>query len=293
MKSAYNTYKRTLRPIERVHLPPPQLIYVMPAFRDLIYTKLDKQLDQVTCDAAAERLPQWISAFMDALKRHLLKDIADADALRSPGRKAKRESNGKLALATSVFRGPDQTTNLHSFGDVAAYLSSLEMLGNWDSEAYIFLLETRRWGPWNRLCSYDDPESRVAEALVTAHGLDPATARPEDLDEMGRQFVCENCTGLDVRAYSWRRFVSHWLHFGLHDLLTDVHLRTQVPHHCAAHRWRDPRIRVLSEGESAAVRHAQGADPAAQQSMWSCNHCSAHLENLQMRQVVATHVQET
>lgn len=295
VKIAYNTYKRTLRPIEWVHLPPPQLIYVMPTFRDIIYTKLDEPLDQTTCDEAAERLPEYISAFMGALKQHLLQDLADSDALRSRGKRAKRvpknETDDRLFLATTVFRGPDPTANLHSFGDITAYLSSFEMRGTWDSEAYISLLEKRRWGFWDRLCTYDGAESLVAHALVTALGLDPATARPEDLDEMDPRFTCENCTRLDVRAYSWRRFVSAWICHKLHDLLTKV--CTQVPHHCTAHRWRQPQIRVLSEEESAAVRRAEGADPAAQQSMWSCNHCASHLDNLQTRAVVATHVQET
>lgn len=49
----------------------------------------------------------------------------------------------------------------------------------------------------------------------------------------------------------------------------------------------------MSEEESAAVRQAESADPAAQQKMWSCNHCAAHLDNLQTRPIVVTHVQET
>lgn len=227
VKNAYNVYKRSLRPVDWIHLPPPQLIYVIPAFRDLIYTKPDEQLDQATCDEAAERLPGYISTFMNALKRRMLQEMADSATPRTRrGKKAKRvpknERADKLFLATSVFSatGPG---NLHSFDDVAAYLSEREMYDTRDTGSFIPLLETQAWGQWDRLCAFNSVGSQIAEALVIALGLDPATARPQDLDEMDRRFVCEYCTGLDVRAYNWRRMVSPWLWCFLRDFVTGTH----------------------------------------------------------------------
>ena len=54
-----------------------------------------------------------------------------------------------------------------------------------------------------------------------------------------------------------------------------------------------PHIEVLEEEAAASVRNAEGVDPAEQQAMWCCNHCTEHINNLQPYSAVVKHVQET
>lgn len=179
----------------------------MPVFRDLIYTKLDEQLDEAMCDhAVARHLPEFISTFKGALKRRLLQEMADyANGGKTAKRVSKDEPDDKLFLATSVFSA--SADDLYSFEDVIAYLSTLEIQDTQDTGSFISLLEPQGWRFWERLCSFNSVGSEVAVEVVVALGLDPATARSQDVDGMDWRFVCEYCTGLDVRAYNWRAFV--------------------------------------------------------------------------------------
>ncbi|KZT68338.1 hypothetical protein DAEQUDRAFT_766343 [Daedalea quercina L-15889] len=60
VKKTYDGYRRTLSPMDSVRLPPPELVYVMPAFRSLIYSNLDAPLDQATCDNVGRQLPEHL-----------------------------------------------------------------------------------------------------------------------------------------------------------------------------------------------------------------------------------------
>jgi len=280
VKNAYDNYKRTLRPIEWIHLPPPALIYVMPAFFPLIYMNLDVPLEQTTCDEAARGLPEYISAFNDDLKNRLLLIMADAGAFGNVNRKmqsrsrARAAGHGRLALATSVIRSPGHVSL--SFDEVTA---NLAWIGTQSSQEYgsayhIHMVAAQVWKGWDSTFTHDRGSSANCASLIKALGLNPEVTRPAHLDRLDRRFVCSQCDGeaQGGLAYTWRAFLSHCY--------------TQ-------HRWQSHvRLTALSEEDSAIVREAEGADPAEQQEMWSCNHCAIHLDNLKTRPAVLKHVKE-
>ncbi|KZT69602.1 hypothetical protein DAEQUDRAFT_726583 [Daedalea quercina L-15889] len=272
VRNAYDDYKQTLRPIEWIHLPPLQFIYVVPEFHSLIYTNLDVPLEQASCNEAATRLPEHISAFNETLKKYLLQGLIDHTAPRRKGKKVP-EDYDRLALATSVFANNTGLVAC-SLDDVAAYLAWHETKGIHDTSSYIPMLEAQYWPIWGLTFQdryWNQTGSTAMKSLLAAASLDPTTARPGDLDEMDRRFVCEHCFGAKL-AHSWRGYITH---------------------HLTSHKWQKPLVRVLSEEDSATMREAEGDDRAGDQKMWSCNHCAVHFNNLQTRPVVEKHVQET
>ncbi|KZT69598.1 hypothetical protein DAEQUDRAFT_756938 [Daedalea quercina L-15889] len=208
VRDAYDRYKRTLRPIEWVHLPPPQLIYIMPAFRSLIYTKLDVPLERAACDEAAMHLPEYILSFKDALKNRLSGLAAD---MASTNRNAKPtpRCNDRVFLSTSVFEtdvvgNPD---NLYPFEDVTAHLAWCGTQRALDIHIYINLLKKKRRDEWDWMFGCHATRTAIMKLLVTKLGLDPATTRPKDLDRLDRRFICGQCRVLQNRAYTWRGYV--------------------------------------------------------------------------------------
>ncbi|KZT69603.1 hypothetical protein DAEQUDRAFT_726585 [Daedalea quercina L-15889] len=283
VKNAYDAYRRTLRPIEWIHLPPAELIYVIPVFRTLIYADLNVPLQQAACDEAARQLPNYISSFKDKLQACLLELMADREYHNAAARRVRRTSGNRkehLSMANFVFSFWRYGC-LCSFEDVTAFLACcctmIQPQQQPDAEFWINLYEKqgRRRGEW----SFDYiPQGRMlVNAMITGLGLDPETARPEDLDRLNRRFICKHCevstayAGPRDLAYSWRTALSHVVS-------TQGHLVLQTP-------WR-----TLTEEESAAVRQAEGVDPAEAQDMWSCNHCAVHLNSLQTYPVVFEHL---
>ncbi|KAH9922960.1 uncharacterized protein B0H18DRAFT_1016365 [Fomitopsis serialis] len=278
VKNAYDDYKRTLRPIEWIHLPPPALIYVMPAFFSLIYMNLDVPLEQTTCDEAARNLSEYISAFKDNLKERLLHAMADAGAFGKITRLSKSrvaDSHGRLALATSVFASSGPVSL--SFDEVTAKVAwtGTQSSQEYGSAYYIHMVAAKVWKSWDSTIRHDRESSANCASLIKALGLDPEATRPVHLDRLDRRFLCRQCSGeaQGGLAYTWRAFLSH--------------CSTQ-------HMWQSSFVRftALNEEESAVVRQAEGADLAEQQEMWSCNHCAIHLDDLRTRPVVLQHVQE-
>ncbi|TFY63574.1 hypothetical protein EVJ58_g3180 [Rhodofomes roseus] len=279
VKNAFDDYKRTLRPIEWIHLPPPGLIYAMPAFRSLIYKDLDVPLEQATCDEVARCLPEDIAAFNDKLKDRLLYSMAEDGAFGETARKAKRppsgiDKEGCLALATSVFAYRTSGVNLAliSYEDVAAHLAwTGTQPQSHGIDFYIQMADTQGKSRWVSTYYYLRSGPSTITSLIKALSLDPETTRPQDLDSLDRRFLCEGCNFLNL-TYSWRTCISH---------------------HYSAHLWRAPDFTALNEKNSAILRQKEGTDPASDQEMWSCNHCTIHLNDLQTHAVVLKHVQET
>ncbi|KAH9919298.1 uncharacterized protein B0H18DRAFT_1028222 [Fomitopsis serialis] len=291
VKHAYDAYKRTLRPTEWVRMPPPEYIYAVPAFRTLIYHNLRETLSQAACDEAARRLPECVSAYTANIKTRLLRCPVRSNAMRSGQKRwVERDTMGDgLALAENIFvlstEVGDDIREKFLFGvdDVTAHLAHP------GAEGY----DTAFWAA---LCDAEPREGRLAAhtlhyemrscamlgSLIRELGLDPDTALPEDLDRLDLRVVCRLCRRNTVKytnspsdwAHTWRSAVAHWINV-----------------HCKVISQDLPEWRILEEDEEDCVRRAEEAATPTQPSLWSCNHCSVHLDNLQPRSTVVEHVE--
>ncbi|KAH9922967.1 uncharacterized protein B0H18DRAFT_498915 [Fomitopsis serialis] len=281
---AYDNYKRTLRPIEWIHLPPTKFIYATPVFRSLVYANFHTPLQQAACNEAAIRLPEYIASYRESLNACLLQSMAGMGVFGRVNEQARLlpidQGNDQLSLASSVFSS-HRYMCLSSADALAhlAYDGSPAQHHQHGTTHWIDLYENLK-----RAFSYNSRGASVVKAMIAELGLDPMTVRCEDLDRLDRRFICQLCRRREApqsrdRAYSWRTGVTHFLENMSHYLPLQI---------LSQSNWK-----ALNEDESAAVRRAEGADPAWQQEMWSCNHCTIHLNNLQTYPMVLDHVKKT
>ncbi|TFY58240.1 hypothetical protein EVJ58_g6536 [Rhodofomes roseus] len=273
--NVYLAYKQTLRPIERSRLSPPKLIYAIPAFRELIYTKLDVELTQAACDEAAKRLPEYLSMFTDKLRNSLVQSMADNGVFEVRNRRTKRPPKGahdRLALATSVFRVASHGSSLFSYNGITTYLDSIWTAGK-DSGFWIAMYETLQ-----PKFEFDKQASAAVEALMLQLGLDPATTRPEDLDRLHKRFFCEFCGGRpryrfpgDV-AYPWQAAIGHCI---------------ACP---GSFSSSTPYLRLLNEDECKSVRKLEEAKSYMPPHTWECNHCPGITYHLRVLPDVLEHI---
>ncbi|KAH9919309.1 uncharacterized protein B0H18DRAFT_1028262 [Fomitopsis serialis] len=288
VKRVYYAYRQTLRPIEWIHLPPADYVYVIPVFRSLIYTHIDVPLEEAACDEAARRLPEYISAFRNTLKARLLRSMTDSrrgstTAARTSTRPLRGDA--RLSLATSVFTlttsSGSYLERCFGFDDLTAQLAYRGEVGIQSTAFWVVVHDSEGGDITGHGLSYDLRVSKTVESLIAALGLDPETARPEDLDRLEKRVLCGSCQSMDWpglaqltdQAYSWRSAILHYAH--IHNAALE------------AQTWR-----ILTPDECDIVRRAEDAQKPALQSMWSCNHCIAYAEQLLSHSAVQSHVRE-
>ncbi|KAH9919296.1 uncharacterized protein B0H18DRAFT_1028214 [Fomitopsis serialis] len=276
----YDKYKRTLRPMESVYGPPYELIHAIPAFRSLIYTSLDVPLQEAACDETAQRLPEYIAAFKDRLKRRLTRCMLGAGASTTP---RPTDSEGRLGLAISVFvlKTMNKWHNHVCFGlkDVAVHLATYPHVSPYpyDTAFWVAMSESEGMESGDTILYHSRPGSTVVECLLSKVGLDPNIARPEDLDRLDRRFLCERCSysnwsprmPLDL-AYTWRNAATH-----------GIRIHTQGNER--------PAWRVLDGEEHIVVRRAEQFNGQNRDQLWSCNHCPVHRGYPRSRQAILRH----
>lgn len=229
--AAYNKFKRQLEPIEWIYLPPIHAVYAMAPFRRLVYSDFDIPLTQATCDKVARRLPSYLSPFRNHLQDHLISCTVQGndcgDGIRSTDKAKKylvkdRDGLGYRPLAVNVFaliiEGDVRPIYLFGIDDVLAHLSyphsQLHSTSN-------FYLDSDDVAFWISLCDmparegqisdftmvYNTRASDLVRDLIIELGLDPRTARAEELDRLDLRLTCKKCKGPD-HAYTWRYMVS-------------------------------------------------------------------------------------
>lgn len=278
VRQAYDGYKRTIRPIEWIHLPPFDIICAMSVFRSLIYDNIDSvPSQQAACDAAVTEFPGCIALFKDKLKTCLLGLVNDMDAYDIWAQKVKRRSfNQKhhLSLAASVFM-----FRQHSVAcSVEEALALLTYYGDFNTPAqqaacvqfwkHLFEGSHQRSAGWSSnsdwMFQYIPTGKMAVSGLITELGLDPEMAKPEDLDKLDWRFTCRQCEQAEAPqvprdlVYSWRLAVS------LSRLLC-ITISTCLPHfphswytsfgtHTSGPSIRCERCRRTSATPSAAPR---------------------------------------
>ncbi|EPT00224.1 hypothetical protein FOMPIDRAFT_89701 [Fomitopsis schrenkii] len=272
VESVYDDYKRTLRPIEWLRLPPVGAVCMVPSVRDLVFKDFDTTLDRARCEETLRILPDVISAYLTSVKVLSLRALGETVQLQDAVANWPAGADDRLALATSVFSYYDGGHAI-SYNGLLARLSELgaDILEprSWLVEESIStrLLDARYHCESEYLPRLDSRGRSITIGLATALGLDPDTARPEDFDALDRRFFCrsEACLRKFI-AMSWRDAVFH----------KDPSSET----YC---------ISMLDEASSAAVRANDGTH-YAETKAWSCNHCCAHLNDWQSQAHVIEHV---
>ncbi|EPT00226.1 hypothetical protein FOMPIDRAFT_89703 [Fomitopsis schrenkii] len=268
IKTAYDEYKRQMKPIEWIHLPSTSALYAMTPFRRLIYSDFDTPLTQATCSKVARRLPSYLSAFRNHVRDHLIS--CPVDDLHDNTDKARKylvkdtDGLGYRSLAVDAFAlyddgGKHGMSSIPLFGvdDVFAHLSYPDSKlhhpyrGSRGPEHngafWISLGEmTGREGQIaDYTLYYDKKASDTVRDLIVKLGLDPRTARAEDLNRLGARLACRyvDCHARSDDAYTWRHAVEHW-----------------VSHHDGP-SWRDyqPEWQILDEQVTACVRLAEAS----------------------------------
>ncbi|CAA7263078.1 unnamed protein product [Cyclocybe aegerita] len=126
----------------------------------------------------------------------------------------------------------------------------------------------------------DDSGSMAAAAIVRAVGLDDKVATIADMDVKDLRFGCSVCPSTlkdgEIEwckvGYKWREFVTHC---------------TAKSHAPAT------AVVVLSPEEVAIIKEQEMKDPRLSQELWTCGHCAAHLDSLQIREAVIEHLKST
>ncbi|KAH9922959.1 uncharacterized protein B0H18DRAFT_1016362 [Fomitopsis serialis] len=275
----YDDYKRTLRPVEWLRLPPPIFLFTTPTFWSLIYDNLDTQLQRSQCDIAALELPGIISAYQRNVKATLLRAMGQLEAVNPnggasagglPGQRTEElDSRVLLASSTFTFIMDHDVGGLESccaLEDVLARLSvSPSFFLNRYSLCKMFWLrlqdpEQHRYA--DRQIKWDRKGHQIIKGIATALGL---KLIPHALRSNHPSY----------ERMSWRKVVYHFL--------CDYHLSSTTV-----------RIGILSEEASVALRKTYDeydwlARPGRH---WSCNHCSVYLGQLQTCAVIAQHLSE-
>ncbi|TFY58239.1 hypothetical protein EVJ58_g6535 [Rhodofomes roseus] len=267
VRNAYDAYKLTLRPLERLHTPVPELIYAIPAFRALIYMNLDALLKQAACNEAAQRLPEYLSAFNDQLKCCLLQSMLDHGAFDRGARRAKqlpKNADARLSLATTVFKQVIPRKLDRTFFSYNGVVLGMKMLDIWklscQADFWVAMYETQGREMEQPTLSYDAHASAAAKTFVVQLGLDPAITRSDDMDDLNGRFVCQHCKHREFlgilrdKAYSWRAAVEHHI---------IAHTRSNLPMF----------FKTLNEDEVKIVRRIEDG---LRLQVWTCNHCPSY-----------------
>lgn len=218
----YNVYRRTLPVKEALRLPPPQVIYMLPAFRSLIYTNFDTTLEQATCDTVGTHLPEYISAFQTNLQRSLVRAIEcarqDTERWKShmpvPGG-AINPSSVLIAFNhwphTSVHASE---TSLYSYSDIAACVAYCGTKAEYNTRFWVRRCEDVT-AQSRRAFTYAQRRAVIVESLLVALALDPTTTTAEELDAADRRLLCDHCkpkasghSTEERKVYTWRSYVS-------------------------------------------------------------------------------------
>ncbi|TFY61221.1 hypothetical protein EVJ58_g4647 [Rhodofomes roseus] len=191
VKNIYHDYAQTLRPSDRLRLPPVDMVYMTPSFRFNIYENphASPQAVKEQCDEAARQLPEIVSTYHASIKAALLVAINSAAHDRKPDWK-ELGLDHRLGLATSAFESElvDELTPLCSIDGVLAYFATEE-------------LATERGRYWLRLLAINDGAEielfewdwvayKILTVLALALGLDPVKATPRDFDERASLMFC-------------------------------------------------------------------------------------------------------
>ena len=228
IQHAYDAYKRTIRPIECVRLPPLDLLYATPTIRALVYDHLEAPLQQAIYDTILAELPESIALLHDRLKAYMLGFMNDKEDYEPPAQYIKRASANQehhLLLATSVFTFAgrfmcsieDTLAVLAYYGyyDTAAHQRTV-FIDLWRQLNFVQRQHSTGWSSTSdwRLIYCSGGRFAVVN-LIEELGLDPETTTPEDLDKLDWRFVCTQCESeKDAHnrprdfAYSWRMTVS-------------------------------------------------------------------------------------
>ncbi|KAH9922969.1 uncharacterized protein B0H18DRAFT_1016384 [Fomitopsis serialis] len=285
LKTLYHDYcdQLPLRPMDRVHLPPVDMIYMTPTFRPLIYENLVAPIGLVKeqCNEAAQHFPNIISSYHASVKCALLKSMEGCTKLENSG----VDMQHLLSLACSVYEsyvmvGLDPVL-MSSMDAVLSYLSRTRE-GHSDYTVPLFWLRLQASHDGANLGIFDWSMTgfSILKPLAIALGLDPNKARPEDFDELDRHVFCENAKCSDTS-------------YGL--VYFEIHSWRTIIQHCWLEHIEGPQLPVISlfsEEASAKIRCLPDAKTAQMQMKWACNHCSVHLEALQARNTVVEHVRE-
>lgn len=224
VEKLYKEYRLTLRPVDRPRLPPPTVVHLAPVFRTVVYDRI-RTIDKSHLDEAARQLPDLILAYQASVKLLLLQAMHEVvkhdEHIQWPA-----DTDEQLSLACSTFRWKTSSdTNYYSSAaDVLAQLAAAPEVKDpyYDKKAYSTLF-LRLQNPHNfcgssAMIKWDPLGHLLIRHFICALGLEPATARPEDLDRADRLFFCSakrcNFTTTPKKSalMSWRQLVSPCTH---------------------------------------------------------------------------------
>lgn len=279
LEPAYNNYKRTLTPIQWTTLPRLSTMRQVPEIDDLINDDSDAPPDLARYEDAFSCAPEVAEELSEGWREGLYKELGAA------GHSHAMEID-RLSLATAVFKcvatRPCARGLLFSWAEVQQHNcgSTIGRYGSrWQKYRY-FIRDPVKASPGQRIVRFWPRGPTAVHYLLRLLQLDPNTSRPEDLDRIDARFICTKCLPnllqndgsrhvLGYEAFCWRRYVAH-----VEEERHPLRFCKLTPSTCWA-RIKELEIRDWYRW-----------------CAWSCNHCSAHLEDLQPRAVVVKHVRK-
>lgn len=285
IRQIYNNYKRTVTPMHWIALPRLGAICSIPGFQRLVDCPSDSDfLNPDDLAPLAALLPAFVATETERLRRALLDTLSAQPGFESTSTSSPLQVD-PLTLAVSVFKCTSSKTcagvPLLSWVDVASHICK-----DGSRHGYFISLKPAVCLGEETLdidaeehFDFDQRGFEAVHSILHMLGLDPSITTPEDLDNLGPRFVCLECpiTGIGRHlkgrhVLSWRQCVSHFI----------PNARTHY----------EPSWELVPQVHWETIARSE-VNPSYDTPLWSCNHCTVHLKDLQTRAAVLSHVRES
>ncbi|KAF7325951.1 CUE domain-containing protein [Mycena kentingensis (nom. inval.)] len=262
VQGLYDNYKWTLVPSQWAHLPNLDALCFEPAFKAVIDSPIDVDIDASHFTVAMQGIAETILAFQEARNAMLVSLVESIPAVTEPGEITPQTRS--LDSATIVFTCKNKCGSIayHSYTYTAA------------SGLYVGREATAHC--CKRAFSYYEPDEPIKTVFVlSTRGMLAATwTRPT------RGFCVFHVRrggmggGDNHYAYTWRSAIAHF---------------------CQTEKEKDdihatPNWRKLDDQLTERTKRTEGADNTLS---WACNHCAHNLEKCETRAKVAEHIRST
>ncbi|KAF6746722.1 hypothetical protein DFP72DRAFT_922082 [Ephemerocybe angulata] len=255
-KQTYDIFLSTLRPLERYQCPPAPFLRILPEVSALMNAAnvVTVQHFQPIIDNMAEHLV----AYQDAYKASVIATIPASEMVGVVD---------PFELARFVFscQAGSSTCSKSMIGWEA--IASHQCIDRRFDEVSVDANTTHQ-------VVHDKTASAAASTLIQLVGLDPKVAKISDMDLRNARFVCRSCRlhNNSIKVHNWRSAVMHTTHNAvMHTYLPTTPISTGQ-NICPA---------AFCLGSSATTASGQTATLTTMERdgmVWSCNHCTAHIE---------------
>ncbi|KDQ15359.1 hypothetical protein BOTBODRAFT_290130 [Botryobasidium botryosum FD-172 SS1] len=289
LRTLYKDFKKRLVPSQWANLPSDADLLQFAESKHLVNLETDDPLSESDLASLMEELPALTSSWIERRRDEVSRKIpggAPNTGFGGPSNDVDGAVDPEsLEAATSIFVCGTERCDVRSL--TFSHNGREPLVGLSHALSHVCFRPTYyHWGGQREIdptytsqLIFSDRGFTAMSSLLEALGLGSKRVMRAYLDREDPRLVCMACKrkpmngGTGRMAWSWIECISHYL---------SVERSHGVP------KWRQ-----LTPEQTRHVKQQEGLGQFLEdRELWTCNHCSAHFENLKTKQQVIDHVKQ-